>query len=131
MSFTVFWANSEQTILQADATSNWTWDEYHQAIDDIIEQMKTVAHPVDVFVVQHQTAVAPRGNHLPHYRRVMRDLPDNHRFIVMVFSNRVGRTMLNMFMRFFPTYKHRIFGVGSVEEAHQLLAEKTTKNGTN
>lgn len=122
MPVTVEWDNPEHTILRTESHGHWTWDEYHHAVDQALVMIKGVDHPVDLINMRAIDAITPPGNALPHLRRVMRDLPDNHRLTIMVNPNMQSKLMVGIFKRLVPVFTRTFQMVPSLQEARELIA---------
>ncbi|MBK8024805.1 MAG: hypothetical protein IPK19_26150 [Chloroflexi bacterium] len=121
MPVTVEWDNSERTILRTDSHGHWTWDEYHHAVDAALVMMQSVDHDVHLVNVRHSDSVQPDGNALPHLRRVMRDLPGNHRLTIMVNTNMRSKLMVGIFRRVVPIFSRTFLMASSLEDARDLI----------
>ncbi len=126
MPYLVIWDNNAQTAIRTEWQGNWTWDEYHQALDEVARLMKSVSHPVDVINTSAPNAVMPKGNPIPHFRRAAKQLPNNNRFTINTGRTGFAQTMMKIFRRMFPKLKVTFFFASSLEEARQIIAEFQT-----
>ena len=64
MPYKYHWFDAEHTIIQMDIFGQVTWDEWHTAIDKIINEIKNTSHRVDI--IFHDSVGMPKGNPIPH-----------------------------------------------------------------
>ncbi|MCK6578821.1 MAG: hypothetical protein L6Q98_12005 [Anaerolineae bacterium] len=123
MTVTVEWDNAEKTILRTDSYGHWTWDEYHHAVDTALAMIRAVDHEVHLVNVRHLDSTAPEGNALPHLRRVMRDLPKNHRLTIMVNPNLRSKMLMNVMKSIVPIFTRTFLMAASMDEARTLITQ--------
>lgn len=71
MSIDVTWIDDEQSILFAQFSAQWTWEEYDQVIDKSVEMTSNTHHRIDQIVDLSQTSDMPEGS---PYKPVLRGL---------------------------------------------------------
>ncbi|MBK8024806.1 MAG: hypothetical protein IPK19_26155 [Chloroflexi bacterium] len=126
----VAWDNDERTIVRTESSGHWTWEEYHTGVDQALALINSVDHPVHLINVRHPDAVAPEGYALPHLRRLMRNLPKNHRMTIMVNPNMQNKMMMGVFRRVVPIFSLTFMMARTLDEARNMIALYERKSGT-
>lgn len=67
MSLPVKWYDEEHTIIQATIAKDTTWEDYHKAIDWIIDQAQNVSYRIDLIFLDD--VGMPAGNPMSHLKR--------------------------------------------------------------
>ena len=124
----IYFDNDEKTIIRCDSSGSWTWDEYHEAIEEIAAMIRGVSHRVDLITVPDNTATNPPGSPQPHFERALKLYPPNMGLNVLVSDNFFARAILSLWRRM-PGNKlgNAIVLVPSVEEAYALVARESAK----
>lgn len=121
----VFWDNDEKAVIQSEGEGYWTWDEFHQAFDQVVVMMKSVPHRVDLINNRGTGSRMPSSSPMPHFQRVMRNMPPNAGMMVMISNSAFGRVMVNLFSK--VRGSRRLFMVASLDEARALIANERAK----
>ena len=66
MPFDVKWYDEAHTILQVTVYGHPTWDEYHEAMDKVANELKATARRLDL-VLDDKVGMPP-GNPMPHLK---------------------------------------------------------------
>lgn len=123
MTMHVYWDNEYKTILRCESEGRWTWEEYHQALNQVVDMIESVPHRVDLMNVPRRGAVTPSGSAMPHFQRALRILPSNTGLNVIVNTNAFGRAIISMFSKLYGRHTGgNIAAVGTLEEAYALIA---------
>ncbi len=69
MPFDVNWYDEAQSILQMTVYGHPTWDEYHEAIDKVEQELKKSSRRIDL-VLDDKVGMPP-GNPMPHLKAAM------------------------------------------------------------
>ncbi len=69
MPFDVTWYDEQHTIIRMLVHGRPTWDEYHIAIDQVVEKIKSTAHRVDL-ILDDRVGMPP-GNPMPHLKAAL------------------------------------------------------------
>ena len=122
MAIKVEWFDEEHTILRWVFEERWTWNDYATAQHESNVILESVEHTVDVIGDLDNGAGLPL-NALTVYRGFVHDTAENVGMIVLVGASTFVKTMVNMFLTFFPK---RVPGTdftfaNTVEEAHTLI----------
>src|SRR5262249_26247560 len=117
----VFWDNEDKTIIRSEGEGSWTWEEFHQALQEIVEMVKTVDHRVDLVHNHKPDSRRPQGSGMPHFQRAIRIMPPNVELNIFVNTNAFGRAIVSIFTRVYSTQGSRFVMVGSLEEAYALI----------
>ena len=102
MPLKVEWLDTQKTIMGCTGQGTWTWDAYHEALDDIANKFKATSYRVDLIIMSAPGAIVPKGSSMPHYQRAMRIMPANLGLLVMVTSNTFARTIVSIFTKVYP-----------------------------
>jgi hypothetical protein len=121
------WDDSEQTIIRCESEGHWTWEEYHAALDQVVEMMRGVNRRVDLINVERPGASIPPGSPTSHFKRSTKILPANLGINVVVIASSVGRMMASV-MKLMPgNDMDSIRLVRDLEQAYALIAEERAK----
>ena len=97
MPMTTEWADDQKSVIVTTSEGAWTWDEYHAALDKVVEMAGTVTHRVDIINVALMSAKSPIGSGMPHYQRAMRNLPPNIEMMVMANRSFLVKAIFSVF----------------------------------
>jgi len=123
MQIAVFWDDPQQTIIRSESSGQWTWDEYHAAVEQVVALANSTNQRVDLIINSLPGAAAPSGSSIPHYQRAQRIMPDNVRLNIIVNTNTFGRMIINTFTRLNAGKGGlKVVAAGSLEEAHAVIA---------
>ena len=128
MPLKVEWLDTEKTIVCCTGEGSWTWDTYHETLDGIVNQFKTVQHRVDLVIDRSPGSTMPKGSSMPHFQRAMRIMPPNVGLVVLVTTNTFARTIVSIFSKVYPNKDNtKLVMVGSLNEAHNRIARDRMK----
>jgi hypothetical protein len=115
------WYDDDKTVYLLHFTPGnvLDWDEYRQAIASAIADVRTVQHPVIIYLDSDETPMPP-GNPLPHVRYALNSAPDNVVAVVNIVNNRFVASILGWLTKIGPYDWLHI--VRSKEEAETLIA---------
>jgi len=129
MTVTMTWDDADKTIMVCNSNGQWTWEEYHETLTQIVEQFKESNHRVDLIITRDKHAAMPAGSPMPHFQRAMRIMPPNVGLVALVNTNGFARALVSMFSKLFASKdKVDLIIVGSPEEARAKIAAHRTKN---
>lgn len=124
MPMTTEWADEQKSIIVTTSEGAWTWDEYHAALDKVVEMAGTVAHRVDIINVALMNAKSPTGSGMPHYQRAMKKLPPNIEMMVMANRSFLVKAIFSVFSKFRSNShddKLKMAAATSMAEAFQMI----------
>ncbi len=128
MPLKVEWLDTQKTIMGCTGEGTWTWDAYHEALDDIANQFKATQHRVDLVIMSAPGAIVPKGSSMPHYQRAMRIMPTNLGLLVLVTTNTFARTIVSIFTKVYPNNdKVKMVMVASLNEARVRIESDRMK----
>jgi hypothetical protein len=131
MPLNVFWDNEAKTIIRSEGEGEWTWEEFHEGLQKIVEMMKTVDHRVDLIHNHQPGSKRPSGSGMPHFQRAIRVMPPNVGLTVFVNTNAFARAIVAIFTRVYSKQAGGNFVmVGSLEEAYNLIAKERARGMT-
>lgn len=117
------WFDQARHILRADYPRNYTWDDYHLAIDAIAEMMKDDESPLYVINVYEQGARMPQSIVSPHWKRTQRTLHIG--YVVYVSKDAVLMSLLRNFLHTIHYKEHINYNFApTFEEALVILEQK-------
>jgi hypothetical protein len=131
MTVDMAWDDASETIMLCNSQGNWTWEEYHETLSEIVNLFKQVNHRVDLIIMRGEQATMPSGSPMPHFQRALRIMPSNVGLVVLVNTNANGfaRALVSMFSKLFVTKNHAtLFIVSSPEEARAKIALHRAEN---
>lgn len=103
------------------------WDSFHQGLDQLVDHTENCAEPF--FLIFHPSGDVPKGNPIPHMRRIIQLSKQNdmviQTIIIMKSNWLIAQTfakLLNKLMALEPEVKL----VFSVEEAHSVHEKQLT-----
>ncbi|HUN07367.1 MAG TPA: hypothetical protein PLQ56_12235 [Aggregatilineales bacterium] len=128
MTVTTAWLNSEKTIILYDFEGEWTWTEYHAAVDQSHIMLRTVPHTVDFIVNMAYSRHMPPNAYL-NIIDAARRRPENwgisavvvgpHMTFMRRFRARLGRLLPGL-------GRHYVF-VTTMEAARTLIRREAAK----
>jgi hypothetical protein len=116
-------AEPDQGICYITFEAPWTWAEYDVMVDDLLELISAVPHPVATIVDVTQIGRLPVGNVLMHLRRTDEMMPKNVDISIMVNAPYAVTTFMSILMRVRPHVKAMTQYARSVEEAKEMVAQ--------
>jgi len=122
------WLDTQKTIMGCTGEGTWTWDAYHEALDNIANQFKAIQRRVDLVIMSAPNAIVPKGSSMPHYQRAMRIMPPNLGLLVMITTNTFARTIVSIFSKVYPSKDNlKLVMVASLYEARTRIANDRMK----
>lgn len=120
MPITIDWYDVEKTILRYEFTGQWSWEELHQAMDEVQEQMASVSTRVDVIIDVSQSKRIPAGA-LSQMRGGTLKASENWGMGVFVGTGTFLNALLTTFSRVYPKMGQRYQSASTTAEAYQLI----------
>jgi hypothetical protein len=125
MGIRTHWYNDEKTAIRYYFTGIWTWTECFAAVDQAVEMLDSVQHPVVLIIDMRDNQHVPSLS--PQALSGMANLPTmahpNTAFLVLVGARLVVKTTFEVFRRLFPSAAARYRVVDSIGEAEALMSE--------
>ncbi len=122
MSLNIYWDNEAKTIIRSEGQGEWTWEEFHESLQEIVEMMKTVEHRVDLIHNHVPGSRKPSGSGMPHFQRAIRIMPTNIGLNIFVNTNSFARAIVSIFTRVYGNQASgKLVIVGSLEEAYASI----------
>ncbi len=124
MPYHVAWADNHQTIILCQADGRWTWEEYHQALDQVAHLAGSVSHRVDLISVRSPSSVQPSGFGVPHFQRAKRVIPVHVcRRVLVTSSSSSTRQSMSMMRALMNHLIKDMTIVTTLEEAYALIEQ--------
>ncbi|MCA0457309.1 MAG: hypothetical protein LCI00_25280 [Chloroflexi bacterium] len=120
------WIDTQKSIMTCTGEGMWTWDEYHEALDEIASQFRLAQRRVDLIIIRAAGSATPKGSSMPHYQRAMRIMPPNLGLMVMVTTNAFARTIVSIFSKVYPNKDNiKLVMVGTLADAQaRIVADR-------
>lgn len=124
----ISWDNDEKTVIRCEGEGRWTWDEYHTSLENIMDMIRTVNHPVDLIIIERPGSAMPPGSPQPHFQRVQKLSPPNMGHTVIVVRSALAKAMSALLTRLPGNLMGNVNMVGSLDEAHAFIKRERTKS---
>jgi hypothetical protein len=117
--------DSERVIL-AEFASAWTWDDFHDAVQQIHTMIAAAPHQTDI-IIWHRVPF-PSGNPMAHLARTLKNQPPNTGRIVIITPplsrplDEFIRSVAGIVQHVYPT-KNRVISTTTIEQARALLSD--------
>jgi len=98
MTIRVLWHNEQKTIIRHSYEANWTWQDFHNALDETLAMTTDIDQPIDLFIDLHNTQILLPGA-ITHFRQLTQKLAPKVAFVVVTGGNQFMKMMFNMFQR--------------------------------
>lgn len=122
----VEWDNEEKTVIRVTTEGQYTWNEYTEAIDEVIRRADENDQVYGVIAMRSADAVVPSGA-TPHYARTTRLFKERPSLIVVnVKSEPFVKVMTEMFAKVHDVTQ-QLYQAKSIEEARAILKQVVTK----
>ena len=95
------WDEQDPDILIFDLRAQWTWDEFHAAVQDGLHLMNSAAQLVYIITLSTH-GFPPSPSVLSEFQKVSRVLPTSVALIVVVTDNFMVETINQIFFRVSP-----------------------------
>ena len=99
MPLAVTWDDSEHTIIRVWANNTWTWDDWHHALDQMIDMVGSTARQVDFIYGSTPGTHIPHAQSMSHYQRGLRPMPENAGSHMIVNDKLFARTIMLLFFK--------------------------------
>ncbi len=127
MPIQILWDDQTHTIIRSEGQGDWTWVEFHESLQKIVEMMQSVDHRVDLIHGHTAGARRPQGSGMPHFQRALRVMPPNAGLSIFINPNAFGRTVVSIFTRLYGGKSGGQFHMAaSLEDARRMI-EKDRK----
>lgn len=131
MPTSVFWDDHAHTIIRAENSGKWTWDDFHHVIDQIVGMIASVDHRVDTININLPDSVMPSGSAAPHFQRALRRMPPNTGLNISISENILGRTMFGILSKYLlRNSRQRVVMVATLDDAYRAIAEDRAKEAS-
>ncbi len=119
------WHDDQQTILRADFSQDWTWEEFVNTYDQIMIMTRGAApRRIDLILVNGAKYFrVPPGNPWPAVRRLAASIPENAGIQVQVGGTRTSVIFQNMQRYFSQEAAARTFFAETLDEALSVIAD--------
>jgi hypothetical protein len=125
MGFNITWDNQEKTIVKAEISAPFTWEELFAAWDNVVDMVSNKPYPVHIVVIS-QASGFPPGNVLAQLNRISISVPDNTGLAIMVTTSRFIAVINSTLFKLSPKMSKRGRVVSSLEDAYALIAAEAS-----
>ncbi|MCA9889168.1 MAG: hypothetical protein KC546_12390, partial [Anaerolineae bacterium] len=119
------WGDDQQTLYIFQFMGYWTWEDLHQAAENIGDLLDNAPHPINLIFNFADSFRVPR-NGINELSQIARKLLNNLNMMILVGMDpsmqMVSQTVLNMH----PRLKSRVHTCCTFAEAMKFLEEVTT-----
>lgn len=98
MSIVVAWHNVQKTVIRHSYEGEWTWHDFHNAIETTLQMTKDCDGKIDLFLDLHNTQTLPPAA-ITHFRQMAHRLSDQVAFVVATGGTQFMKIMFSMFQR--------------------------------
>lgn len=128
MGIQVNWDDEDKSIIRYNLEGLWTWDDYCIAINQTMQLMQDIDHPVGVIANFRADTMVPLG--VTHHEDSLADhcpptkfptMPNNMDVIVVMGGNYFVEVLLSAFCRLYSRVEKHIFIASSVNEAREII----------
>jgi hypothetical protein len=124
MPLQVMWDDEAKTIIRSEGVGEWTWEEFHEGLQKVVQMMKTVNHRVDLIIHNRPDSHSPKGSGMPHFQRAIRIMPPNVGCTVFVNTNTFARAIISIFTTVYKNKASAHFVMAAtLEDARELILE--------
>jgi hypothetical protein len=119
MGLSYTWENEAKTVLRFSAAGEWTWIEYDNFIDQLLQEVKAQDHIVHIILISAEQF--PPGSPLPHLRRVSKLMPDNVGKIIVTGGSMFIRSINTALSKVLPKTGKQLMFAADINEARAML----------
>lgn len=118
------WDNSEQTVIHIHLETGWTWNDFMDSFQAGYALIYSTNHLVDIIITGLDWNIPP-GNMLSRLKRVHQENPDNLGVIISVGYNPIWDKIAGILARVYPADNPPLAFADSLDEAREMLAQRT------
>lgn len=127
MAIELYWNNDEQSVLLAEFTGRWTWNELYEMLQKVKKITANRAQEIGAIIDLRQGMHLPGGSlfsqeTLNHFKQILKMGDDNKGPVVVVGVNSVVQTVFDMIVKLDPRAAKDVYFVKNMTEAESLLA---------
>ncbi len=124
MPIQVVWDNESKTVIRFDFSKQWDWEEFWTAVRQSDTMMTAMPYRVDLIANFEGSASPPLGA-LGQFKRAIQEMAPSRSIVLIVPGSLLIDLLTSTFMRIYPTLGRNLTVASSVEEARQILAERS------
>ena len=126
MGIQVQWDAQDPDILVFDLRSQWTWDEFHATVQDLLVMINSAAPPI--YIMTLSAAGFPHSpSILSEFQKVSRLLPPSIALVVVVTDNFLVETVNEIFFRVSPLGRRIGRLAKTIDAARAIIADHRTQ----
>lgn len=117
------WYDEMQKVMHVELLGRWTWDEYHDALVEIVKLLQPLDQPVDfLFDLQHS---APVLSGAPRYADLtFRLLGKKMGMMIVVTENTFVKVIVSTFKRAYRRWSDRVTTFDTIEQAITFIESR-------
>ena len=123
MSISVRWLDTNKTVIHQRLDGQWSWDEFYQAHQDVIQMIKSVNHWVCVLAewADKDKSTVP-SNFYGHMLPLLKEFPAHHKMTVVVSKSTFVTMTIPLLSRIsFARSAKQMKVVSDISEAYKLV----------
>ncbi|MEO8611262.1 MAG: hypothetical protein ABI690_25420 [Chloroflexota bacterium] len=125
MPFDLQWDDEHHTTLRIDIRDPATWEQYHDVITQVVEQIQRVSYRVDI-IIHDDGKIPSGGDAVSHLKASISQLAScpNLGLVVTVHQNPFARAILDLALRLLRKQGGHFGGFAdSLDTARQIVAK--------
>ncbi|MEO8609145.1 MAG: hypothetical protein ABI690_14745 [Chloroflexota bacterium] len=123
MPINVAWDTEDQTIICYHFSEHWTWEEFFEARNQVLEQIDTVAHKVGVIMDTPPNIILP-PNVLTHSLTSLRHMHPNTAIVVFIAGKSFLNMMVSMMAKMSRLSTNNIIVAANLDEARAIITKR-------
>ena len=124
MPVNICWSDEAKSIIYGEIYGQWTWDEYHQTTDRLLEMTAGLTYRIDQIIdVSRSERLPEEGSPIAHFKKARQSDPLNPGITVIVGADYVLQGLVKVLEEAFGNRFPPRYLVGTIEEAYQLISD--------
>ncbi len=121
MPITIDWYDQQHRAIIYRVTGHWTWEELRDTVNDMQNLAKAADGDIIMIIDSSQSNILPPGNTVVNGQYMVRQLPDNISYIVVIIESTLVKTFMTMVFGMIPAWRNRMRFVKTVEESRPII----------
>ncbi len=121
MTITLNWLDNTHKILKWDFDTHWTWEQFHQAVDESSLITKDYSHSIDLILNLADSQFPLTTAVIAHIRRGMTVATEQGGIVVLMSHNTFARVLVTVFSKVNPHLGKSFRVASSMDEAQKAI----------
>lgn len=121
MTITLTWFDDTHKILLWNFDKNWTWEQFHQAVDESSFVAKDYTHSIDLILNLGDSQFPLTTAVIAHIRRGMAVATEQGGIVVLMSHNTFARVLVTIFSKVNPKLGNSFRVASSTDEALKAI----------